>query len=156
MSFKFFALPVQVGEQVTLQLLRRPRDSIIPSEVQPGEAEEIGAQKLAAGQRPTAGKKPDALPEPGAAAWVSGTQGGAPDQTPAPEEGSTAGLEAAAAGILCNRFAKFTTVADPMPLWLATAGQLAAYAAQVWILEWLINACTLNWISCFFEPMNQQ
>jgi len=38
------------------------------------------------------------------------------------------------AGGWCNRFAKFTVVTDPAPLWQEAAEQLAEYAAQVRLL----------------------
>jgi hypothetical protein len=103
---------VQVGEEVEFRLLRRPRNSIIP------EVADAGAGDRAA-HAPPGGVSGAAVAADFERAWHSGTA--------AHPSGAAGGPPPAAP----NRFAKFSTVADPMPLWRQAAQELAGYAAQV-------------------------
>ncbi len=132
---------MQVGSDVSWCLLRRPRDSIIPHPAGAGAAP-AGAAGAAAAQatgggatsppkaRSGAGAGADKPMPPGAAPW------GRPAAGVAGAGGKGAASSAAGpadAGELqrCSPFAKFTTLSDPTPLWLAAAEELAQYAIQV-------------------------
>lgn len=125
-----------VGQPATFQLLRRPRDSIIPQVVGSGLGGSPKAAPPPAGGSPGKGRQPAGKPARSAAgvdpagkrAWggAAGSGGGAPG----PERlGSAAGVAAGASA--ANRFCKFTLVGEATPLFVAEAKRLAQHAAQV-------------------------
>lgn len=133
-------------------LLKRPRGSIIPHPVsgaaaspQPAGAA-AGAAKSPPQQRgagavgaPAAGPTAGAAAAAAAAPWARA--GSNPTSLPQRPSGSSSssstegpGLRSGvstAGGLKCSPYAKFTTVGDPTPLWLAAAEELAQYAVQV-------------------------
>ncbi|KAL4420636.1 hypothetical protein ABPG75_010292 [Micractinium tetrahymenae] len=144
----------EAGQLATFQLLRRPRDSIIPQEVGGGPVgcpratagsaaaagSGGGAQSAAVGSpgkgRQPAGKQAPAGggDEAGKPAWRAAAGGSSANAVggsiPGPAAGS-AGAAAGAAGAAANRFCKFTLVGDATPLYVAEAQRLAQHAAQV-------------------------
>ena len=117
---------LQVGSTVTFQLLRRPRDTIIPSRVHSSTAE--GGQEAkggaAAGSSPPAGTASSGAAS-AAASWACRQGIDGKDGTGA--KGGPASLR----GVPASLFAKYTVVSKPEPLWQVAAAELAEHAAQV-------------------------
>ena len=138
---------LQVGSTVTFQLLRRPRDSIIPSRVHSSKAE--GSQEVkegaAAGSSPPANKVSSGA-KSAAATWackqgINGKDGtGGKGGTVSPR------------GVPASLFAKYTVVSKPEPLWQVAAAELAEHAAQVG--RALCTASTCGQHNCALETGN--
>lgn len=128
--------PVPVDSTLSLVLLRRPRDSIIPLPADKAAAGGGGgggaASAANASARGAAGGRP-----PGEAAVRQPEAGSAAPWSPTSRAAAAAALSyaeerARAAELLpINRFAKFSTTSDPTPLWAEEAERLARYATQV-------------------------
>ncbi|GAB4820330.1 hypothetical protein N2152v2_007376 [Parachlorella kessleri] len=150
----------EVGSEVTWCLLRRPRGSIIPQPTA-GSVPSPTAGTASAAVPKAPGSPSHTTTKPGSSSGVdsgdkpsspTGKKAQGPTQAPwgrtaanaakagaagAGRDGAGAGAASASkparAGELqcCSAFAKFTTLADPLPLWLAAAEELAQYASQV-------------------------
>ncbi len=148
-----------VGQPATFQLLRRPRDGITP-ELAGGEAAAaVGVSGTGSGGSGSAGAaggagEGEVAGGPAAGSPVKGgsagqgsskrgwpTSGGNSSSGAASSGGSAApaggrpgkGWPGKGAATACNRFSKFTLVSegDATAMWVAEAGRLAQYAAQV-------------------------
>ena len=138
---------LQAGSTVTCQLLRRPRDSIIPSRVHSSKAE--GSQEVkegaAAGSSPPAGTASSGATS-AAATWACRQGINGKDST------SGKGATASPRGVPASLFAKYTVVSKPEPLWQAAAAELAEHAAQVG--RTLCTAFTCGQRICALETGN--
>lgn len=114
------ARAVRPGDEITLRLLRRGRHSIIPMPVVPpgtttgGDASSSSSKGSASGLARSPEKS-------SAAPWA---------KRPV-HQSSSAGVFSQQNGLNCNPYAKFTTIEDPMPLWIAVAETLAHRATAV-------------------------
>lgn len=125
-----------MGDTVAFQLLKRPRNSIIPLEVSGAPAphpDDLNGSSLMAPAAASTTKQPagdasrgndkGAVPGKYSTSQSSGSVWG--------ETGSDLSGREASAVPECNRFAKFTTASDAAPLWVEAARELAQYAAEV-------------------------
>lgn len=125
-SLNMVGWTMQVGSTFTFQLLRRPRDSIIPSRVYSSRAE--GSQDAKEGA--AAGSDPP--PSTASCGAMSAAASWACRQGIDGKEGAGGkGGTASPRRVPASLFAKYTVVSKPEPLWQVAAAELAEHAAQV-------------------------
>lgn len=142
---------MQVDDTVSFKLLKRPRDSIIPTEVEPMSDHNTTPHATPAEEEKQSRAGPRSTPQ---ATWGvdRGLQGG---DTTSPSQGHDKSQKKSKnkdskhrnkgnkqgvtdkygfEGNGFNRYAKFTRVGDGKAFWKAAAEELASYAAQVSVL----------------------
>lgn len=149
----FPSIFMQVNDSVTFRLLKRPRDSIIPTEVHPTvdpsvtpgqESDQSGMESAPTTWGADRGHKEgtSTLPSPGNKP-VKGDKGKEAKHR-SNKQSTKESDEYGGRGF--NKYAKFTRVGDGKAFWKAAAEELASYAAQV--LNLLCMLCLLCRLGC--------
>lgn len=120
---------IKVGDAITLKVLRKRKNSIIPHPV--GEEKRKEESKRKGTSSGLSSGVFTGKPAAPSGVGVYSTSGSSFSRWNAARADVSTEPDSQGDGFICNPYAKFTAVSDPMPIWASHAGILARKAAQL-------------------------